>query len=61
MFKRKIGDKKLQKKKTTGQIMIYTTQGILHRSKFAGFDMDCTSIKTKFGRVFPPNNDDLQF
>ncbi|KAL7075894.1 hypothetical protein ACQ4LE_004845 [Meloidogyne hapla] len=45
----------------TGQLMIYTTQGILHRSKIAGFDLDGTLIKTKSGRVFPLNNDDWQF
>nr|CAD2179675.1 unnamed protein product [Meloidogyne enterolobii] len=45
----------------TDQLMIYTPQGILHRSKIAGFDMDGTLIKTKSGRVFPLNNDDLQF
>ncbi|CAK5117890.1 unnamed protein product [Meloidogyne enterolobii] len=45
----------------TDQLMIYTPQGILHRSKIAGFDMDGTLIKTKSGRVFPLNNDDWQF
>ncbi|KAI1732681.1 polynucleotide kinase 3 phosphatase domain-containing protein [Ditylenchus destructor] len=42
------------------ELYIFTTEGIEHREKIAGFDMDGTLIKTKSGNVFGKNSDDWQ-
>ncbi|XP_053983356.1 uncharacterized protein F21D5.5 isoform X1 [Hylaeus volcanicus] len=46
--------------KENGALLIYTTKGIVGRSKIAAYDMDGTLIKTHSGLVFPKDYDDWQ-
>ncbi|XP_063709499.1 uncharacterized protein F21D5.5 [Culicoides brevitarsis] len=43
-----------------GKLYVFTSKGLVHRPKIAGYDIDGTIIKTKSGNVFPKNIDDWQ-
>uniref|UniRef100_A0A336MJT2 CSON000292 protein n=1 Tax=Culicoides sonorensis TaxID=179676 RepID=A0A336MJT2_CULSO len=43
-----------------GKLYIFTSKGVQHGPKIAGYDIDGTIIKTKSGNVFPKNIDDWQ-
>lgn len=43
-----------------GKLYIFTSKGLVHGPKIAGYDIDGTIIKTKSGNVFPKNIDDWQ-
>ncbi|XP_005090552.1 bifunctional polynucleotide phosphatase/kinase [Aplysia californica] len=41
-------------------LYVYTSKGVVHQSKIAGFDIDGTIIITKSGRTFPTDSSDWQ-
>ncbi|XP_046472351.1 uncharacterized protein F21D5.5 isoform X1 [Neodiprion pinetum] len=41
-------------------LLIYTSKGVVARSKIAAYDMDGTLIKTQSGHVFPKDHNDWQ-
>jgi bifunctional polynucleotide phosphatase/kinase len=38
--------------------LIYSSEGLEHREKIAGFDLDGTIVRTQSGKVFPKDTND---